>query len=161
MIIDNDIIIRPAAPADAAAISSLILAALRRTNAADYPEAVIARLATSFGEMQIARMVAHREMFVASHHDLIIGTIGFAGGAVRSLFVAPNFQQQGIGRQLIEQVEYQARHTGIRSLTVAASLTATGFYRRCGFSELRPVNDSGIAMVLMHKWLQDNAADRP
>lgn len=155
MITHDDIMIRPAAAADAAAISSLIQAALRQTNAADYPETVIARLAASFNEMPVARMVAQREMFVADHRDLVVGTIGFAAGAVRSLFVAPDFQRHGIGRQLIDQVEYQAREAGIRSLTVAASLTAIGFYRRCGFSELRPVDQSGIAMMLMHKWLTE------
>jgi GNAT superfamily N-acetyltransferase len=156
MITDDDIMIRPAVAADAPAISSLIVAALRKTNAADYPAVVIDRLAASFGEAQIARMVAQREMFVASHHALVIGIIGFADGAVRSLFVAPDFQRHGIGRQLIERIVYQARQSGIRSITVAASLTAIGFYRRCGFSELRSVEQSGIAMMLMHKWLPEN-----
>jgi N-acetylglutamate synthase-like GNAT family acetyltransferase len=160
MITDDDIMIRPAVAADAPAISSLILAALRKTNAADYPAAIIDRLAASFSEAQVARMVAQREMFVASHHALVIGTIGYAHGAVRSLFVAPDFQQHGIGRQLIERVVYQARQSRICSVTVAASLTAIGFYRRCGFSELRPVEHGGIAMMLMHKWLPENDADQ-
>lgn len=159
MIADSNIVIRPADPADAEAISNMILAALRRTNAQDYPQRVIDGLAHSYSAPRVAVMIRQREMFVADEGGLIVGTIGYAVGCVRSLFVAPNYQGQGIGRELIAAVEQLARQGNIQSLTVAASLTAMAFYRRCGFVALRPVSPSGIDMMLMHKALAGSPDD--
>ena len=160
MIDDQDITIRAAVPGDAEAISAMIHAALRQTNTQDYPVTIIDRLAHSYSAPRVAVMIRQREMFVADQLGLVIGTIGYAAGAVRSLFVAPNFQSRGIGRNLIAAVEDHARHEGMQSLTVAASLTAMAFYRRCGFTDLRPVDPSGIAMMLMHKRLT-TSGDQP
>lgn len=153
MIVHDSITTRIAIPDDAMAISSLIAAALRQTNAGDYPATVIDRMTTSYAAPRIALMVQHREMFVAERVGAIVGVIGYAAGSVRSLFVAPDDQRSGIGRRLIAEVESLAHKADLRSLTVAASMTAIGFYQRCGFEELRPVNPAGIDMMLMHKWL--------
>lgn len=147
--------LRIAQPADAEAISRLISEALRRTNAADYSSKVIEGMTAAYNVPRVGLMIRGREMLVADTGGEIVGTIGYAGGAVRSLFIAPPHQGQGIGRCLIEAVETLARRSHIRSLTVAASLTAIGFYRRCGFEMLRPVEPSGVAMMLMHKWLPE------
>lgn len=152
--------LRTAQPSDAEAISRLIAEALRRTNAADYPNKVIEGMTAAYNVPRVGLMIRAREMLVAEMGDEIVGTIGYAGGTVRSLFIAPLHQGQGIGRRLIEAVEALARRSHIRSLTVAASLTAIGFYRRCGFEMLRPVEPSGVAMMLMHKWLSE-AQDIP
>jgi GNAT superfamily N-acetyltransferase len=159
MIVHDDITIRVALPEHAMAVSLLIAAALRQTNAADYPAAVIERMATSFGAARISLMVQQREMFVAEQAGEIVGTIGYAAGTVRSLFVAPEHHGSGVGRRLVGEVEGLARRAGLHSLTVAASLTAVGFYQRCGFEPLRSVDPSGIAMVLMHKWLRARDTD--
>jgi GNAT superfamily N-acetyltransferase len=153
MIVHDGITTRIAIPADATAISSLIAATLRQTNAADYPATVIDRMTISYGAPRIVLMVQHREMFVAERIGQIVGVIGYAAGSVRSLFVAPDHQGSGVGRRLVAEVESLARKAGLLSLTVAASMTAIGFYQRCGFEELRPVDPAGIDMMLMHKWL--------
>lgn len=154
MIVHDDLTIRIATSADAAAISALIAAALQETNAVDYPTSVIERMTISYSAPRIAGMVQHREMFVAEQLGDICGTIGYMAGTVRSLFVLPDHQGKRIGRRLIAEVERLARQADLQSLTVAASTTATGFYRQCGFEVLRPVAPSGIDMMLMHKWLR-------
>jgi len=159
MIVHDDVTIRAALPADAEDISALIAAALRHTNAPDYPRTVIDRMAVSYGSSRVAVMIRQRGMFVAEQRGLVVGTIGYAAGTVRSLFVAPDCQGVGIGHRLIHEVESLARKAGLQSLTVAASVTATGFYKHCGFEELRSVDPSGIAMVLMHKWLSPPITD--
>ncbi|HVJ43606.1 MAG TPA: GNAT family N-acetyltransferase [Dongiaceae bacterium] len=153
--------LRAALPSDAEAISRLISEALRHTNASDYTTSVIDWMAATYSAPRVGQMIRAREMFVAEADAEIVGTIGYASGTVRSLFVAPVHQRHGIGRQLITAVEGLACGADIRSLTVAASLTAIGFYRRCGFEMLRPVEPSGIAMMLMHKWLDDTDDTAP
>ncbi|HVI90109.1 MAG TPA: GNAT family N-acetyltransferase [Dongiaceae bacterium] len=155
MTVQTQALLRAAGLQDADAISRVIADALRQTNAADYGADVIARMTTSYNAPRVGLMIRGREMFVAELEDEIVGVIGYSGGTVRSLFIAPAHQGIGVGRQLLASVESRARHAAIRSLTVAASLTAIGFYRRCGFATLRPVDSTGIAMMLMHKWLVD------
>ena len=156
MIVHDDVTVRIAVSVDAAAISSLIGAALHQTNAVDYPASVIERMTISYSAPRIVTMIRHREMFVAERLGDIHGTIGYMAGTVRSLFVSPDHQGKGTGRRLIAEVERLARQAELQSLTVAASLTATGFYRQCGFEMLRPVAPSGIDMMLMHKWLRNS-----
>lgn len=155
IVADKELIIRPARLADAFPLSMLIRAALHQTNATDYSSTVIDGMTRAYGPARIALMIDQREMFVADQDGEILGMIGYAGGAIRSLFVTPDHQRQGIGRELIAEAEHLAKKAGIRSLTVAASLTGTDFYRRCGFHELRSVDPSGIHMMLMHKWLSE------
>jgi N-acetylglutamate synthase-like GNAT family acetyltransferase len=159
MTVQTEPFLRAAGWQDADVISRVIADALRQTNAADYNPDVIARMTTSYSATRVGLMIRGREMFVAEVDGGVVGVIGYAVGTVKSLFVAPAYQGVGVGRQLLASVEGRARQSEIRSLTVAASLTAIDFYRRCGFDALRPVDSAGIAMMLMHKWLV--AADEP
>lgn len=150
--------LRAARLQDAEPVSRVIADALRLTNAADYSADIITRMTASYSAARVGLMIRGREMFVAEMESEIVGVIGYSAGTVRSLFIAPAYQGIGLGRQLLASVEHAARQAEIRSLTVAASLTAIGFYRRCGFDPLRPVDSAGIAMMLMHKWLKDAEA---
>lgn len=156
MVVHTHPILRAARLPDAEAISWLISEALRQTNAVDYSPSVIERMIVSYSAPRIGMMIRSREMFVAEIEREVVGTIGYAAGTVRSLFVLPSHQGLGLGRQLLSSVEEIARNELICSLTVAASLTAVGFYRHHGFDALRPIEASGIAMMLMHKWLRKN-----
>ena len=51
--------------------------------------------------------------------------------------VNPNFQAQGIGSLLMNQIEHTAREKGFAKLVVQSSITAEGFYRRLGFVAVR------------------------
>jgi len=155
MTVQTQAFLRAAKLPDAEAVSRVIAEALRQTNAADYNADVIARMTASYSATRVGLMIRGREMFVAEMDGGIVGVIGYSSGTVRSLFIAPAYQGVGVGRQLLASVESLARQAEIRSLTVAASLTAIGFYRCCGFENLRPVDSAGIAMMLMHKWLTD------
>ncbi|AZC36892.1 acetyltransferase, GNAT family [Pseudomonas chlororaphis subsp. piscium] len=67
----------------------------------------------------------------------IVGTASLDGHVVRSVFVAPERQGQGVGRQLMAELERQALGAGITQLTVPSSITAEGFYANLGFRTLR------------------------
>lgn len=131
--------VRLARPEDAGEISGVIVAALRETNARDYPEAVIRRVAQNFSPLAVLGLMERRTMIVATRDARILGTASLDGNVVRTVFVAPDSQGQGIGRLLMAQIERAARETGIGILEVPSSVTAEPFYARLGF---RPVRDS-------------------
>ncbi len=83
------------------------------------------------------------ETWVAIVDDQPVGFIGLLGTFIGGLFVAPDRQGLGIGRQL---VAHALNLKGELSLEVyTRNRTAMGFYRALGFEELsrRPVDDEG------------------
>jgi amino-acid N-acetyltransferase len=59
-------------------------------------------------------------------------------GELASLYVAPSYENQGIGRKLIQFVENKARDSGLNELITLSTQTFTYFQSKGGFSEAGP-----------------------
>jgi len=145
--------IRPAHAQDVDAISRLIIAALQTSNAQDYPAAVIAQVQENFSPHAVRQLLSKRQVFVAQAAGEIVGTASLDGPVVRSVFVAPDRQGQGIGRQLMAELERQALGAGLTQLTVPASITAEGFYANQGFHTLREQHHGEERTLIMQREL--------
>ncbi len=147
--------IRLAREGDAEGLSAVIRAALRETNAKDYSPAVIDRLAANFSPAAVRDLMRVRCVFVAVQGRQIVGTASLEHNEVRTVFVAPQAQGQGIGSQLMADVERAARHAGVAMLTVPSSITAEGFYAKLGYAAVRerPLGEERI--VIMQRRLTD------
>ncbi len=66
--------IRPALVDDADEISVVILRALRETNAKDYADEIIERIAHSFSPDAVRRLIGQRTVFVATIRSRIVAT---------------------------------------------------------------------------------------
>lgn len=146
--------IRQARESDANAISRLILATLRVSNARDYPPDVISRVELSFSPTGVVALMENRQVLVALAQDRIIGTASLDGAVVRSVFVDPHSQGQGIGRRLMRDIEQRARDAGSRVLTVPSSVTAEGFYATLGFKTVRESFHGNERTLVMERSLQ-------
>ncbi|NTF41122.1 GNAT family N-acetyltransferase [Rhizobium rhizogenes] len=125
--------IRLAREGDAEAISRVIIAALRETNAEDYSADIIARVAENFSPAAVLRLLQSRLVFVALKGATVVGTASLDGAVVRTVFVSPSAQKQGVGLMLMAEIEGAARANGIAVLSVPSSITAQGFYAKRGF----------------------------
>ena len=143
------ILLRSATADDADAVSLVILRALRETNARDYSERVIARIASNFSPPAVRRLIAGRAVFVALDQDRIVGTAGLDGCTVRTVFVVPDLQGRGIGRLLMARVVEAARGKGLAALLVPSSVTAESFYARLGFKAVRESRHGEERTVVM------------
>ncbi|MFL9584848.1 GNAT family N-acetyltransferase [Stenotrophomonas sp. AB1(2024)] len=77
------------------------------------------------------RMSDDNDMFVFETAGQVIGVAELAGGQhVATLFVAPGWQRQGVGRALMEALLECARSEVV---TVRASLSSVPAYERYGF----------------------------
>lgn len=142
---------RPAADGDAGAISQVIVAALRETNAKDYAPEIIARLENNFSPAAVRGLIRKQKMFVAVLGQQIVGTAGLDGSMVRSFFVAPDAQGTGIGSRLMAEVENAARQAGITTLMLQSSMTAEQFYVKLGFKALRDSYDGDERTIIMER----------
>lgn len=145
--------IRPARDGDVGAVSQVILCALRETNAKDYTPETIARIEKSFSPAAVQELISKRKVFVAVLGQQIVGTASLDGKVIRSVFVAPNAQGRGIGRQLMAEVERDAREAGITALVVPSSVTAEQFYAKLGFKAVRDSYYGDERTIIMERHL--------
>ena len=124
---------RVASEDDAVDISRVIIAALRETNARDYPSSVIERVEQNFSPDAVRKLIGKRRAFVAVMGQRTVGTASLDGGWVRTVFVEPGVQGRGVGRLLMGEVERAAREAGLVTLSVPSTVTAESFYAKLGF----------------------------
>ncbi|QQO18438.1 GNAT family N-acetyltransferase [Bradyrhizobium diazoefficiens] len=147
--------IRLALEDDADDISGVILRALRETNAKDYTNEIIERVARSFSPGAVRQLIGKRTVFVAAIGARIVGTASLDGSVVRTVFVAPDVQARGIGKRLIAEIERTARERNIPALTVPSSITAEAFYARLGFRAVRNSYYGDERTIVMERKLGD------
>ncbi|MBC3234475.1 GNAT family acetyltransferase [Pseudomonas lurida] len=145
--------VRIAQTADAEGISQVILAALHSSNARDYPPDVIARVAANFTPDAVLALLQRRVVLVAVQERVIVATAALDANVVRSVFVNPALQGQGIGRLLMIEIELRAREAGVTVLSVPSSLTAEPFYAKLGFHTVRDVYHGNERTLVMEKAL--------
>ena len=145
--------IRPALEDEADQISAVILRALRETNAKDYTGQIIERVERSFSPSAVLQLIGKRTVFVATVGNRVVGTASLDESVVRTVFVAPDAQAQGIGKLLMAEVERIARERNIPSLTVPSSVTAEPFYARLGFKAVRDSYYGDERTIIMERSL--------
>jgi N-acetylglutamate synthase-like GNAT family acetyltransferase len=148
-----EINLRPARDDDADDVSQLIVSALRETNAMDHTPEVIAKLERAFSPDAVRHLMSKRKIVVAVSEDRIVGTASLEGDRVRTVFVAPDVQGQGIGTRLMAQVEKIARYDGIPTLFVPSSVTAEKFYAKLGFEAVRESYHGDERTISMKRYL--------
>lgn len=146
--------IRLAREMDAEAISNVIIAALRETNAKDYPSEIINRVVDNFSPAAVREFLGFRMVFVAVEGATIVGTASLDGTVVRAVFVSPSEQKQGIGSKLMAEIESAARANGIVVLSVPSSVTAQPFYAKLGFEAVEDSYYGNERTIIMKRSLR-------
>ena len=128
-------------PHQAKAVSNLIRRNLLEVNSKDYPSEYITDLVDYFSPAQILENAKTQHLFVAVEAGKVVGTSALAnfGSAEKpdyygvAVFVEPERQGQGLGRQLMVALETQAVELGAEKLTVRAAIRAERFYEKLGY----------------------------
>ena len=144
--------IRRAEPDDAPALGALVQRAIRASNSADYPPAIIEAMCANFETDKVLGRMAVRDVFAAVHDGAIIGTVSFSlpRSKLYSLFIDPRAQRGGIGQRLVRHIEQHAAGLGCTLLQLSASITAKPFYERLGYETItfeERVNDGSTWLM--------------
>lgn len=149
----NRLEFRKATHLDAATLSSMIKRTIRASNSKDYDQQSIDLLCAIFEPDQVVERIRDELIFLCFLGASLVGTVGLKRDYLRSLFVEPNYQKQGIGKVLVEHIEELAQENAISEIMLHSSLTAQDFYTALGYeySELQ-MHDEG-PFILMRKAL--------
>jgi len=145
--------VRPATRKEAAAISHVVIAALRQSNSQDYAPDIIAQVERNFAPEAVTVQLVQRKVLVALLGDTIIGTASLDGEVVRSVFVDPAHQKGGIGRQLMGAIHAIAARAGVDAVRVPSSITAEQFYAALGYQKIRDEFHGAERTIVMEKRL--------
>lgn len=149
-----DYLIRNATSEDAAAISQVVVHALRESNAQDYSPEIIDQVGQSFSPRAILHLLTQRQVYVATIEDCVVATASLDQDVVRSVFVDPSYQGVGIGRQLMANIQSVAVSGGVKILRVPSSITAEGFYASLGFKKYRDEFHGAERTIIMEKTIE-------
>jgi ribosomal protein S18 acetylase RimI-like enzyme len=121
--------IRPYRDADFDAVTCVRLRSWK-SNGVQTP---IIETAVTYSRRKLGAELAGGVTYVATIRFRIVGFIVFHGNEVGELFVAPTFQRQGIGKQLLDFAK-QKKPDGLWLTTLAQNTGARRFYEREGLS---------------------------
>lgn len=137
---DETILFRRFRPADAQKVSTLICRNFFEVNAKDYPQKELERLAAAHRPEDISQRANAAHFYVACRKELVIACGAIAPyfdrkdeSILLSIFVLPEEQGKGIGRQIIEILEQDLYFKRARRIEIPASITACAFYQKLGY----------------------------
>jgi amino-acid N-acetyltransferase len=119
---------------------------IRRARPADLP-AVLALLEGARLPTSDIASIDEPELWVLAEREAIVGVIALerfgAEALLRSLVIAPDYRKRGFGRELVAQIEEQARADDIKQLVLLTE-TAEAFFLSLGYTTIdrRYVSDS-------------------
>lgn len=79
-----------------------------------------------------ADVLGHEDVLVAEVNELVVGFIALQGDHVEHLYIAPPFQDRGIGDKLLSMAK-ELRPGGLTLLTFQRNAPARRFYEARGF----------------------------
>jgi GNAT superfamily N-acetyltransferase len=146
--------IRPLCPEDCAAVSNVIHRCLWEVNIRDYGEEHIARMLPTFASDNLPRWFEGAEPYVLVAENQIVATGTVRGRDIQTVFVLPDCQGKGYGKQLMAFLEQRIKTKGFAEATLNSSLTSKHFYIALGY-ELVAETHGGVGgqMLAMTKRL--------
>ena len=125
---------------DAAEVAQVVAETLRISNSKDYsPEYIEETISSHSAEVLIER-AKWGHMYVACDKTRIVGCGAIAGywgstteSILLTIFVLPEYQGKGIGRQIIRTLEEDEYFLRAERIEIPASITAVDFYRKMGY----------------------------
>ncbi|NMD38492.1 MAG: GNAT family N-acetyltransferase [Christensenellaceae bacterium] len=126
---------------DANEVSALIIKTLRTSNIKDYSAEHIENLVKGFKPENVLERAINTNLYIALYEEKIVGC-GAIGSywdkidesALFTIFVLPEYQGKGIGKAIVQTLEQDELFLRAKRIELAASITATPFYKKLGYS---------------------------
>ena len=125
--------IQAATPADATAISALVLRNAQDSLRPVYTAEQWAVFIQYYAQEAVEEKIRHQEVFVAFDGGRLAGTIALEDSFVLGFYTDTDYLGRGVGTALLQYLERHASAKGLTELELAASPVAVGFYAQRGW----------------------------
>ncbi|KRL43062.1 GNAT family acetyltransferase [Lacticaseibacillus manihotivorans DSM 13343 = JCM 12514] len=146
-------------PADAPSVSALVAHTMMTTNIKDYSAKYLQADIDRMTPQWFIEKAAQTHFYVRVDNDVIkaCGAIGSYWGkrdevSLFAVFVAPEVQGQGFGRQLMGTLLNDPLAEYARRIEIPASITAVGFYQKFGFVGKNGLDSDEAQLVRLERW---------
>ena len=146
---------------DAREVSELIIRTLREVNIRDYTPEYIEGIVAEMQPEKIIGRASWTHFYVVLDGSRIVGcgAIGPYWGrkdesSFFTIFVLPEYQGKGVGRQIIETLEADEYFMQAKRVEIPASITACAFYRKFGYDYKEGVQEpdaEGLLRLEKHR----------
>ena len=75
-------------------------------------------------------------------------------GRIRAMYTHPHYVRQGVGSIILKKAEESAKNFGFNHLEMAATLSGSEFYEKCGYKVERSWNDASAVPIPMFTMVQ-------
>ena len=160
-VFESTMIIRRFLPEDAEKVSALIVKTLWEVNIKDYSKEYIEDLIQRMQPEDILQRAKGTHFYVVCDEDRMVGC-GAIGpywdkedeSSFFNIFVLPECQGQGIGRMIMDSLEQDELFLRAKRIEVPASITATPFYIKLGYTyknDVRTPDGEGLLRLEKHR----------
>ena len=138
---------------DAEACSKIIKLSLNRRMQADSRKRVLCETTPS----ALVKDMKNKQYFVCEKSKKIvgIGALSKRENEVRTMYIHPKFQGKGIGTEILNSIEKEAKKRKINKLILYTHDPAFKFYLKNGFSIIKKfINNKGETVFYMEKGIK-------
>ncbi len=118
---------------DVGAVRDLILHTIDVSYSPVYPPRAVQFFKDFHSEAKIIERHHKGKIFVLEKNGKVIGTGSVVDADIFGVFVHPEFQHQGHGKSLMQELEKEAIVSGISEVVLSVSLPARRFYKSLGY----------------------------
>lgn len=136
-----EILFRPFLTEDAQAVSSLIGRVLMEVNIQDYAESDLKEFVEYYSPQTVLELAEEGQTYVLADGETIVGCGSVVPLAdqpgtseIRGVFILPEYEGQGLGRDLMAVLEADPIYTRSQRVIISASITAHPFYAKLGYT---------------------------
>ncbi len=149
----SGLIIRKFRKADAEQVSEVIKQAFLELVPKWYSKATVEDQIQLNSPANLIEEARKNKYFTVKKDGIILGVGGYNTNKIRTFFVKPKLQGQGIGKMIMEKVLMEAKKEGFKSLKCWSTLNAVNFYSKIGFKKIKKIKlkskNSSITFVEM------------
>lgn len=121
-----------------------------------YPEILIQEFCKKYNYDNFKIKAKNIEMFIATQNNSILGIIGIKENQLRTFYVHPKYQGEGIGSKLYKKLEETAIKRGIKKIILEGSSLGQPIYKHFGFIKIKSIEKERIGIKYINAVMEKN-----
>lgn len=156
----NDYKILPISKEDFVSASKMIRKTIKMSWSDIYPAELLNEFCKKYTVSKLKERAEKVSLWVAKRNDIVLGIIGLKENELRTFFVNPDYQGQGIGRALYEMFEKEVIKRKIKKIKLEGSPKGEPVYKKFGFKKQKTIYKERVGIkysdAVMSKTITDS-----